>query len=123
MGAQVEGLNVNGDIIASLNDKYFFVASSPYYVEFDDKFHEGQKKRKLLVPVQLSDGARMDYYPNKASIKMMAAQYGIRDMDKWVSHKFVWGIADQNVAGTMRKILYVLAEKFNDILPLELGGQ
>ena len=118
--AQVEGLNVNGDIVADMKDKTFFIVGSPNYVELPDFRNPGQNKRKLLIPVQLSDGSVMDYYPNKASIKMLATQYGLQDMNKWVSHKFKWSVVDQNVAGVMRKILYVAAEKVNDVLPKEM---
>lgn len=115
----VKGLNVTGDLIASAEDKTFFVCSAPHYEDVPNLRHPEEKPiEKLIVPVQLPDGSQMDYYPNKSSIKMMTAQYGF-NMDKWVSHKFEWGVADQNIAGQMKKVLFVAAKRFNDVLPSE----
>ena len=118
--ANVKGLVVSGDLIADAQDKTFFIAAAPHYEQVNDLRNPGKTKEKLVVPVQLPDGSEMDYYPNKSSVKMMAVQYGF-DMDKWVSHKFEWAIADQNIAGQMKKVLFVAAKRFNDVLPKELS--
>src|SRR3990167_11233048 len=119
--ANVKGLSVSGDLIADATDKIFFVIAPPHYELVPDLRNPGKNKEKLIVPIHLSDsrdGSEMDYYPNKSAIKMMTAQYGF-DMDLWVSHKFEWGVADQNIAGQMRKVLFVLPKRFNDVLPIE----
>ena len=118
--ANVKGLSVSGDLIADAEDKTFFVCASPHYEQVPDLRNPGKTKEKLIVPVQLPDGSEMDYYPNKSSVKMMAVQYGIKDMDAWIGHKFEWAIADQNIAGQMKKVLFVAAKRFNEVLPKEL---
>jgi len=116
--ANVKGLSVTGELIADATDKTFFVVASPHYELVPDLRDTAKQKEKLIVPVQLPDGSEMDYYPNKTSIKMMTVQYGF-NMDKWIGHKFEWGVADQNIAGNMKKGLFVAAKRFNDILPIE----
>ena|SRR3990167_5617433 len=119
--ANVKGLSVSGELIADAKDKTFFVCASPHYELVSDLGNSEKTKEKLIVPVHLSDtrdGSQMDYYPNKTSIKMMTTQYGF-DMDDWIGHKFEWGIADQNVSGHMKKVLFVLPKRFNDVLPIE----
>ena len=118
MPNNVKGLSVSGDLIATSEDKTFYVYSAPHYEDVPDLRNPGKTKEKLIVPVQLPDGSQMDYYPNKTSIKMMTTQYGF-NLDKWVSHKFEWGVADQNIAGQMKKVLFVSAKRFNEILPKE----
>lgn len=119
MTNDVKGINITGDLIAGNPDKTFYIAGKPKYEQVPDLRNPEKTKEKLIVPVVLDvDGSVMDYYPNKTSVKMMTAQYGF-DMDKWVGHKFEWGIADQNIAGQMKKVLFVAAKRFNDILPIE----
>lgn len=118
--AKVEGLTVNGEIIKDIKDKSFFVFRAPYYKDVPDFNNPTIAKRKLIVPIVLPDGSILDYYPNKTSIKQMIAQYGF-DMDKWIGHKFEWEIADQMVKGEMTKVLYIVAKRFNDVLPSEVG--
>lgn len=115
--ANVKGINVTGDLIAGNPDKTFFVAGSPTYEQIADLRDATKTKEKLIVPIVLmEDGPVMDYYPNKTSIKQMTVQYGW-NMDDWVGHKFEWGVADQSVAGQMKKVLFVMPKRFNDILP------
>ncbi len=114
--AQVKGLSVTGDLIAAAEDKTFYVCAAPHYEDVPDLRNQGQSKEKLIVPVQLPDGSVMDYFPNKSSIKVMAAAYGF-DMNKWTGHKFEWAIADQNIAGQMKKVLFVAPKRFNELLP------
>lgn len=111
----VKGLSVSGDLIATAEDKTFFVCAAPHYEEVPDLRNPEQKKEKLIVPVRLPDGSDMDYYPNKSSVKQMTAQYGF-NMDKWVGHRFEWLIADQNIAGQMKKVLFVAPKRYNEFL-------
>ena len=121
MANDVKGINITGDLIAGNPDKTFYVAGKPYYQNVPDLRNPGKDKEKLVVPVVLDvEGAVLDYYPNKTSIKQMTVQYGF-DMDKWVSHRFEWVIADQNIAGQMKKVLFVAPKKFNELLPRELS--
>jgi len=115
----VKGLSITGELIADAPDKTFFVCAPPHYEQVQDLRNPGKTKEKLIVPVQLPDCSEMDYWPNKSSVKMMAVQYGF-DMDKWVSHKFEWTVADQNIGGQMKKVLFVASKRFNDILPKEI---
>ncbi len=119
MANDVKGINITADLIAGNSDKTFYVAGAPHYEIVPDIRDASKTKEKLIVPVALElEGAILDYWPNKTSIKMMTTQYGF-NMDKWIGHKFEWGVADQNVGGQMKKVLFVSAKRFNEILPLE----
>ena len=114
----VKGINITADLIAGNPDKTFFIAGQPRYEQVPDLRDPSKTREKLIVPVVFGESsAVLDYYPNKTSIKMMTAQYGF-SLDKWVGHKFEWGVADQNIAGQMKKVLFVSAKRFNDLLPL-----
>ncbi len=97
MENNVKGINITGDLIAGNPDKTFFIAGMPHYEEVADLRDSSKTKEKLIVPVVFDeDGAVLDYYPNKTSIKQITAQYGF-DMNKWVGHRFEWGLSDQSV--------------------------
>lgn len=117
----IEGLSVSGEIVAGMEDKTFVVVAGCTYREFPDLDKPDEKKRKLVVPIRLSDGSMLDYLVNKESQKTMVALYGY-DMDHWIGRKFEWEIRDMKVFKEMKKVLFVLPKKFNikeKIIPKE----
>ena len=70
----IEGLSVSGEVVANMEDKTFVVVGGCTYREFPDLDHPDEKKRKLVVPVRLSDGSQLDYLANKESQKTTIAE-------------------------------------------------
>lgn len=112
---QVEGIAISGEQVKGLEDKTFHIKQDPVYVELPDLNNPNETIKKLCITVQLADGAILDYYPNKTSIKMFVAQYGF-DMDLWTGHKFVWEVKEEKGFGKDLDVIYVKAEKFNEVL-------
>ena len=115
---QLKGVAVEGGYIANLDEdkRWFVMLAEPRYEMVQDLDNPNETKEKLIVFVELSDGSKVDYFPNKTSQKMMASIYGY-DMSKWLGKKFYWGIADQKVRGQDKKVLFVLNG------PRETNGQ
>ena len=109
----LEGIAVSGELVDGIKDKAFTVIKAPHYVETPDLDNPSEMKRKLVLFVELGDESQMDYYPNKTSQKTMANLWGF-ETDKWLGKKFLWNVHEQNVRGDMKKVLFVLAKKFNN---------
>ena len=112
----VEGLNVSGEYVENLKDKTFAVMKAPHYENFPDNEHPEDKtkeKRQLVVNVKTSDGALLNYYPNKTSVKTMSCLRGA-DMDLWIGQMFEWKIREQTFNNVDVKVLYVLNKKLGD---------
>ena len=102
-----EGIAISGEHVKPLKDKKFVVIKKPEYVELPDMNDPKKTVRKLLVVVELSGtNERMDYYPNKTSIKAMVKQSGF-EMDKWVGKVFEWITNDEQAFGKAVTVLYV----------------
>ncbi len=104
-----EGIAVSGEYVSNLEDKRFVVIGKPYYETYKDQ-NSGKEEKKVVMEIELSDKAKLEYSPNKTSLKTMANHQGM-EMDKWVGKVFKFKVMDQNVAGTDRKVLYVVDEK------------
>tara|TARA_R100000656_G_scaffold85631_1_gene62335 strand:- start:141 stop:470 length:330 start_codon:yes stop_codon:yes gene_type:complete len=105
---KVEGIAVDGTIVAQLNNKVFEVISKPQYTEFED---EGITRRKATFRIKsVENEAEYDYYPNKTSIKTLVKMHG-DEMDEWVEKRFEFLVTPQMVRGEEKKVLYV---KYNE---------
>lgn len=105
---KLEGINLSGDIVVGLKDRVVEIAKTPYYETFKE---EGQAdKKKPCLPVKLADGNILNWYPNKASLKLLASWYGF-EMDDWVGTGFCLEAIKQNIAGNMKQVIYIDEEK------------
>lgn len=102
----LEGFAVSGEYVNNLNDKSFVILKVPVYEERPDPDNEGEKKRKLKLFIELSDGAHMDYYPNKTSQKEMGNAWGV-NLDNWLSKRAEFKVMNQMVKKEEMKVLYV----------------
>ena len=112
----VEELSVSGEYVENLKDKTFTIQKAPHYENFPDKDNpedKAKEKRQLVVCVKTSDGAVLNYYPNKTSVKTMACLRGA-DMDLWVGQMFEWKIREQTFNNIDVKVLYVQRKRFDD---------
>jgi len=101
---KVEGIAIDGTIVAELKNKEFEITSKPEYIEFE---HEGVNKRKpTFVIKSVEDESEHSYYPNKTSIKALVKMYG-EEMDNWVTKRFEFFVTEQMVRSEKRKVLYV----------------
>lgn len=101
---KVEGIAIDGEIVAKLKNKVFEVISKPEYVEFED---EGKPRRKPLFRIMsIENKGEHDYYPNKTSVKTLTKMYG-DEMDNWLNNRFEFLVTDQMVRGEKKKVLYV----------------
>ena len=107
MANLLKGIAVSGEYVEGLKDKYFTVLKAPHYENVTDVKDPEKQIEKLVMFVELSDKAQLDYYPNKTSQKEMANQEGM-DMDKWIGKRFKWKVIEQKVRGEMRKVIFVV---------------
>ena len=60
---KVEGMAIDGEIVAELKNKVFEITSKPEYIDFED---EGVKRRKPTFKIKsVENGNEKEYYPNK----------------------------------------------------------
>ena len=101
---KLEGINLSGEFVVGMKDKQIEIVKKPYYETFKE---EGlPDKKKPCISVQLADGNVLNWYPNKATLKVLMAWYGF-EMDNWVNAKFHILTAKQNVAGNMKDVIYI----------------
>ena len=103
----VEGIAVSGEHVEKLEDKSFVVIKAPHY----EKYGEAEEEKKVVMMIELlQDNSKLEYHPNKTSLKTMARLEGF-EMDDWLGKKFRFEVVPMKVSGQDRKVLYVLDKK------------
>ena len=108
--AEFEDMAISGDLVKALKDeeRWFEIVSPPYYEDIPSKEDPDKKERKLQMFIQLSDGRKGTYIPNRTSSRRMAVLAMTNDMEKWVGLKFFWGqVLQMNVFGQAKDVPYV----------------
>jgi len=106
---QVKDIAVTGEQVANLKDKAFTIINEAVYQLFQDldKPEDAEaKKEKMVVMIELSDGSKVDYFPNRTSIKTLTAKFGT-DTAKWIQKKAEFEIEKRDVFGTKKQVLFV----------------
>lgn len=106
---------VEGAAIAAMPQEARFakiVEPAPEYRVDEGGTNPEKSKVKLIMCVELSDGRKADYYPNRTSARKIAmllkTDLESNSMKKWVGKYIVWGkILDMMVGGQEKKVLYV----------------
>jgi len=105
---EYEDMAVIGELVDEMPEKerYFKIRDSPYYEMHEQK--DGTKKKKVTIPVELSDGRKGIYYPNRTSERKIAFLARTNKFSEWVGMIFYWGkVLDQQVFGEQKKVPYV----------------
>ena len=112
-----EGWNiaVEGAAINAMPEKDRFakiVEPIPEYKVDEGGTNPEKAKVKLIMCVELSDGRKADYYPNRTSARKIASVLKTdlepKSMAKWLGKYIVWGkIMDMMVGGQEKKVLYI----------------
>lgn len=107
---------VEGNYIASLPESKRWakiITPAPSY-KIDDYVAnpEANNRPKLIMHVELADGRKAQYYPNRVSARKIAMLMGTeiseKDMKKWVGQKIIWGhIFEMKPNGIPTKVLRV----------------
>jgi hypothetical protein len=106
---------VEGAAIAALpEDKRYgrIIEPAPAYTVDEQATNPDKQKVKLIMNVELSDGRKAEYYPNRTSARKIAllasTDLSEEGMKRWIGKYIVWGeIIDQLIAGQKKKVLYV----------------
>ena len=106
---------VEGAAISALPEKARFakiVEPVPEYKTDEGGTNPEKLKVKLIMTVELSDGRKADYYPNRTSARKIASilktDLTPEGMKKWIGKYIVWGqIMDMKIGGQDKKVLYV----------------
>jgi len=106
---------VEGAAIFALPENQRFakvVEPCPEYRVDEGGTNPEKSKIKLIMCVELFDGRKADYYPNRTSARRIASilktDLTSEGMKKWIGKIIVWGkIMDQMVGGQEKKVLYV----------------
>jgi len=110
---------VEGGAIAKLPEEQrraIIIEPAPEYRIDAGSTNPEKNKTKLIITVQLPDGRKAQYYPNRTSARKIASlldtDLSKEGMMKWLKHTIFWGkILDQNVMGQEKKVLYVTDAK------------
>lgn len=126
-----EGWNiaVEGAAIAALPEDQRFakiVEPAPEYKIDEGGTNPEKTKVKLIMTVELADGRKADYYPNRTSARRIASvlktDLTSEGMKKWLGKVIVWGrVMDQMVGGNEKKVLYITEVK--DEIATEKPGE
>jgi hypothetical protein len=101
----VEGFSLTGDILRTLEDKKVKIKDWAKR-DFPD-FKDPEKTRnKIVLSVELSNGATMDYIPNKTSLKTLMGKMGIM-MGIWVGQEIELEVVKTKVSGEDKEVIYV----------------
>lgn len=106
---------VEGSAIAALPEKARFakiIEPVPVYKVDEGGTNPEKSKVKLIMTVELQDGRKADYYPNRTSARKIASilktDLTSEGMKKWINKFIVWGqIMDMKIGGQDKKVLYV----------------
>lgn len=120
-------ITIDGESISALDekDRYATIVGNPSYRKDNDAPNAEKQRVKLIVPIQLPDGRKADYYMNRTSARFVATRLktDLSDeaMKSWVGYRIVWGkILTQMVAGQEKKVLYVTeVVKTEDVVTTE----
>ncbi|MFW6172859.1 MAG: hypothetical protein ACOC5T_03870 [Elusimicrobiota bacterium] len=105
-GGVVEGFSLSGEEVKELKDKNFSIYAEPFYREVGNLDNEKEKKRKLIVPVELANGTRAEWYANKTSQKIIMAKCG-RNLKDWIGFKGKFKTRNQLVGKEDREVIYL----------------
>ena len=105
-GGAVEGLILSGEEVFEFEDKHFEIYAVPFYQDLPSIEDKKVMKRKLFVPVRLSDGTTADWIANKTSQKILTAKCG-RGLGTWKGYKGEFVIKNQTVGKDDKKVIYV----------------
>ena len=88
------------------------VEPAPAYKVDEGGTNPEKSKVKMIMTVELADGRKADYYPNRTSARKIASILKTDleggSMKAWVGKVIVWGkIMDMVVGGVDKKVLYV----------------
>ncbi|MFW5895222.1 MAG: hypothetical protein ACOCT9_00610 [archaeon] len=112
---EYEDLAVTGELVNALpeEERWFVIRDRPYYEQHEQQ--DGTKKKKVTIPITLSDGRKGLYYPNRTSERKVAALAGSNVFKNWIGLCYKWGkLLDQNVFGEQKKVPYV-TERLKDM--------
>ena len=102
----VEGFSLTGDILRTIEDKKVTITNWTKK-EFDDFKNPELKVKKVVLDVTLSNGATMDWIPNKTSLKSLMKVTGSILMTKWVGKEIELEVVKTKVSGEDREVIYV----------------
>jgi hypothetical protein len=111
-GGAVEGFSLTGEEVQQMSNKTFKICAVPFYREVPNLDKSGEMKRKLIIPVKLSNGTQTEWYANKTSQAIILAEKG-RDLDKWVGFTGEWQVKMQVVGKDERPVIYLKSKPLN----------
>ena len=107
-------LAVEGEAIAELpeDERFADIVEEPKYMQKTSLSDPEKKIEKLIMNVKITGKNLAEYFPNLTSARLIANKLktGLEeeDLKKWVGNRIFWGkIAEQNVGGNIKKVLYV----------------
>lgn len=101
----VEGFSLTGDILRTIEDKKVTIKSWSKK-DFEDFKDPTKIVRKTILAVTLSNGAVMDYIPNKTSLRSLMAKFGVM-MNEWVGKQIDLEVVLTKVSGEDKQVIYV----------------
>lgn len=99
------GFSLEGAYVANLTDKHFTIVGTR--VEMIKSFEDpNELVEKVILSVQLSDGAIVDYYPNKTSMKTIIAKRGYTYAN-WINFEGEFETKNQRIGKEDRDVIYI----------------
>ena len=105
-GSAVEGFSLSAEEVNQLQDKHFKINAEPFYRELPRINDPTKIDKKLIVPIELANGVKVEWYANKTSQKVIIAKRG-RILTGWVGYDGEFVIKEQKIGTTEKLVIYV----------------
>ena len=106
VNTMVEGFSLTGDILKTLEDKTARIMEWSKK-ELPDLKNPDITNTKTILKLRLSNGATMDWIPNKTSLKSLMVVTKSMNMTDWINQDIELEVVKTKVSGEDKEVIYV----------------
>ena len=106
VNTMVEGFSLTGDILNTLEDKTAKIMEWSKK-ELPDLKNPDITNTKTILKLRLSNGATMDWIPNKTSLKSLMVVTKSMNMTDWINQDIELEVVKTKVSGEDKEVIYV----------------
>ena len=106
VNTMVEGFSLTGDILKTLEDKTARIMEWSKK-ELPDLKNPDIINTKTILKLRLSNGATMDWIPNKTSLKSLMVVTKSMNMTDWINQDIELEVVKTKVSGEDKEVIYV----------------
>ena len=106
VNTMVEGFSLTGDILKTLEDKTARIMEWSKK-ELPDLKNPDITNTKTILKLRLSNGALMEWIPNKTSLKSLMVVTKSMNMTDWINQDIELEVVKTKVSGEDKEVIYV----------------